>query len=432
MKNICLYFQVHLPFRLKSYRFFEIGHDHYYYDDFHTEEQVNQLVQQSYLPANKCILEMIRSSNGHFRCAFALSGVAIEQFELYAPEVIDSFKELAATGSVEFLAEPYAHSLASMFDMEEFEIQLKLHADKIEELFGKRPTTLCNSELIYSDEIAAKAHELDYKTIIIEGAKHLMGWKSTNCVYHSTASAKQKLLPRNMNLSDDLAFRFNDYSWGDYPLTADKYISWMKQTPEDEQIITLGFSYEVFGRSHAAHTGIFDFLKALPYQAMEQEIGFVIPAEAGKKIDPKEILSSSYGTSWTGEAKDLSAWIGNDLQHEALNKLYEVAARVHLCSDKALTHDWLMLQSAEHFRYMSHHSAFNSHYASPYEAFMNYMNILADFLMRVEQQYPTTIENEELSELLKTIQGQGKEIEQLEKEIKTLRARKAKKEAIQS
>ncbi len=425
MKNICLYFQVHLPIRLKHYRFFEIGNDHYYYDEFNAEEQVNKIVNESYLPANRTILDMIRKSNGGFKCAFSLSGVAIEQFERYAPEVIDSFKELAETNCVEFLLEPYAHSLASVFDMEEFELQLKQHADKIEELFGKRPSTLCNSELIFSDEIAAKAFELGYKTIMIEGAKHILGWKSANYVYQSAISPKQKLLVRNMKLSDDLAFRFSDHSWSDYPLTSQKYINWIKQTPEDETVVTLGMGYDVFGHIHQGYTGIFDFLESLPYHAMEQEIGFILPAEASK-MQPKDVLTAIHSSSWTGEAKDLSAWIGNDLQHEALNKFYEVAARVHLCSDRALKHDWLMLQNADNFRYMSHHSAFNSTYASPYEAFTNYMNILSDFLQRVDLQYPTTIENEELNELLKTINSQEKEIVQLNKEIKTLKAKKAK------
>ena len=426
MKNICFYFQVHSPLHLKTYRFFEIGEDHYYYDDYHTEEQLSQLVQASYLPATQTILEMIRNSNGRFKCSFSISGVVLEQFEQYAPEIIDSFKELAQTNCVEFLLEPYAHSLSSVYDMEEFELQLKQHADKIEELFGKRPTTLCNTELIYSDEIAAKAYELGYKTIMGEGAKHILGWKSANYVYHSTISPKQKILMRNMKLSDDLVFRFSDYSWNEYPLTNQKYIDWIKQTSDEEPVVTIGLGYEVFGHIHKGHTGIFEFLKSLPYYAMEQEISFMTPSEATKKIEAKDVLSIPHPSSWTGEAKDLSAWNGNDLQNEALTKLYGVAGRVHLCADKALKHDWLMLQSAENFRYMSHHSAYNSNYASPYDAFMNYMNILADFLQRVDLQYPTTIDNEELNELLKTINSQEKEIVQLEKEIKTLRARKAK------
>ncbi len=426
MKHICLYFQVHLPFRLKHYRFFEIGHDHYYYDDFQSEEQVNQLVHGSYLPANQCIQEMIRNSNGHFKCAFALSGVAIEQFEQYAPEVIDSFKALAATNCVEFLAVPYAYSLASVFDMEEFEQQLKQQADKIEELFGTRPTTLYNTELIYSDEIAAKAYELGYKTVMAEGAKHIMGWKSPNFVYQSSISPKQKLLLRNTKLSDDIVLRFSDFTWGDYPLTGEKYMNWIAESLANDNIVTVGVGYEVFGHVHHGHTGIFEFLKSLPYHAMERELSFVLPAEATKGNEVKDTIVVPHASSWTGEAKDLSAWVGNDLQNEALNKLYDVAARVHLCTDNALKHDWSMLQSADNFRYMSHHSAYNSYFPSPYEAFMNYMNILADFLLRVDQQYPTTIENEELNELLKTINGQEKEIEHLEKELKALRARKKK------
>lgn len=426
MKNLCLYFTLHAPYRLKRYRFFEIGQDHYYYDDFQTEDKITHVAQQSYLPANRTILDMIRSSNGKFKCAYAISGIILEQLEQYAPEVIDSFKELAATGCIEFLAEPYAHSLAPIFNANEWENQLKLHADKIESLFGLRPTTLCNSDLIYSDDIGDKAYKMGFKAMLIEGAKHVMGWKSSNYIYRSAPAPKLKLLVRNTKLSDDIAFRFSDYSWQDYPLDAGKYMGWIHSTPEEEPIINIGFGYDALGINNNAQSGIFDFIKALPYFAMESGMGFMLPTEAAKKIAAvDDFISCPYPMSWSGEAKDLSAWCGNDLQNEALNKLYSVAERVRLCTDNSLKRDWEILQASDNFRYMSHSDAWGTNYESAYEAFMNYMNVLADFLQRVEEQYPTTIENEELNALLKTINNQEKEIEKLEKELKAAHSRKS-------
>jgi len=423
MRNICFYFQIHLPFRLKRYRFFEIGKDHYYYDDFQTGDRIRNVVDQSYLNANRTIAEMIRSSNGKFRCAFSISGVTLEQLEQYAPEVIDSFKELSRTGSVEFLAEPYGHSLSSVYDASEFERQVKMHADKIEALFGKRPTALFNAELIYSDEIGELVSKMGYKTMITDEAKHILGWKSPNYVYNHSYIPKLKLLVRNQKLSDDIAFRFSATS-----LTADGFINRIAALPEEDRVINLGMGYEVFGITQPAYTGIFEFLKALPYYAMEQQMNFVLPSELSKKSESAGPLSVPYPISWVGSDKDLTPWTGNDLQQEALNKLYAVGERVRMCTDKPLLLDWLILQSTDHFRYMSHKDPYGTHYESAYEAFMNYMNVLADFLERVDAQYPTTIENEELNELLKTINHQENEIERLENEIKKLRARKAKKE----
>lgn len=426
MRNICFYFQIHQPLRLKRYRFFEIGQDHYYYDDFQTEDRIRTLVEQSYLTANRTISEMIRSSNGKFKCAFSISGVALEQLEQFAPEVIDSFKELANTGSVEFLGETYAHSLSSIYDTNEFESQIKAHADKIESLFGQRPTAFRNSELIYSDEIGEIISKAGFKVMLIDEAKHILGWKSPNFVYNHSYISKFKLLIRNQKLSDDIGFRFSHNNWHDYPLTAEKFIGWLAAMPENEKIVNLWMSYESFGLYQPAFTGIFDFLKALPYHAMEQKMSFVTPTEAAKKNESAGAITTPYPISWAGHEKDLSPWTGNDLQQEALNKLYAVGERVRLCQDKSLQHDWLMLQSTDHFRYMSHKDAVGTNYDNAYEAFMNYMNVLADFLERVDYQYPTSIENEELNELLKTINNQDKEIEELQAEVKKLRARKTK------
>jgi len=426
MKNICFYFEIHQPLRLKRYRFFEIGQDHYYYDDFQAEERIRAMAEQSYLPANRTIAEMIRSSNGKFKCAFSISGVALEQLEQYAPEVIDSFKELAQTGSIEFLAEPYAHSLASLYDTDEFVRQINLHAEKLESLFGKKPTAVRNSELIYSNEIGEIVSKLGYKTILIEQVKDVLGWKSPNYIYCHPSISKLKLLVRNNKLSDDISFRFSNRNWSEFPLTSEKFIGKIAETPETESIFNIWMGYEALGFYQHPESGIFEFLKAMPYHAIEQGIGFVLPSDAPKKSDTVDSLSYTHPTSWA-ESKDISVWNGNDLQQEALSKLYAVSERVHLCNDKPLQHDWMLLQTTDNFRYMSHYDSFGTNYVSPYEAFTNYMNVLADFLDRVDAQYPTNIENEELNELLKTINNQEKEIERLESEIKKLKARKEKK-----
>ena len=423
MRNICFYFQIHLPYRLKRYRFIEIGQDHYYYDDFQIEERIRAYVEQSLLPANRTIAEMIRSSNGKFRCAFTISGVTLDQLEHYAPEVIDSFKDLAKTGCIEFMAEPYAHSLSSVFDATEFERQLKLHADKIETLFGKRPSSLFNAELIYSDEIGEIASKMGFKTMLIDEAKHILGWKSPNYVYSHSYLPKLKLLVRNHKLSDDIAFRFSSLS-----LTAENFIHWIASLPEGDNVINLGMGYEALGITQPAYTGIFEFLKAIPYHAMEHQMSFMLPSELSKKNESAGPLSVPFPISWVGNDKDLTPWTGNDLQNEAIDKLYAVGERVRMCTDKPLLRDWLILQSTDHFRYMSHKDAWGTNYESAYDAFMNYMNVLADFLERVDAQYPTTIDNEELNELLKTINHQEAQIELLENELKKLRARKAKVE----
>lgn len=429
MKTICFYFQLHQPLRLKHYRFFEIGTDHYYYDDYSNEANIRQLTENCYLPANETLLEMIHNSNGKFKVSFSISGVVLEQLEQYAPEVIDSFKELAKTGSVEFLAETYAHSLSSIYDEDEFKLQVKKHSDKIQTLFGTTPTVFRNTELIYTDEIGQIIYDLGYKGMITEGAKHILGWKSPNYLYAHPYCPKLRIMPRNFKLSDDICFRFSNWSWDAYPLTADKYISWIAQTPEKEELFTIAMSYDALGLYNKKDSGIFDFLKALPYHAMLNKIAFATPSEVVEKMRTTDTITSNEPVSWADEEKDLSAWIGNDLQNEALHKLYIVGERVRLCTDRSLRYDWLNLQSSDHFYYMcTKHftnggSAHCSPFESPYEAFMNYMNILSDFLQRVEEQYPTTIDNEELNSLLKTINNQESTIVSLEKQLKTLTAK---------
>lgn len=426
MKKICFYFQVHSPYVLRRYRFFEVGNDHYYYDDFATEDKIRELAEKSYLPANAIILDIIKKSEGNFKCAFSISGPTIEQLEMYAPEVIDSFKELADTGQVEFLAEPYGHSLSSMYNDKEFEIQVKKHADKIKELFGKKPTAFLNTELIYSDEMAEKIASLGYNTILLEGAKHVLGWKSPNYVYGHPYLPKVRLLTRNFPMSNHIPFQFSDTSWSEYPMTADKFIQWIVDAPQEEELFNIWLGYESFGIIQKDYTGIFEFLKALPIQAFKRGIGFTTPSEAAKAT-PIAPIAVGHLISWSGEEKDITSWTGNQLQEEALNKLYSVAERVNLCKEKALKHDWLMIQCTDYLRYMSFKNAWGSTFDSPYDAFTNYMNILADFLLRVDAEYPTSIENEELNELLKTINDQEKTIGQLEGEIKQLKKKQTKK-----
>lgn len=427
MKAICFYFQIHQPFRLKRYRFFDIGNDHYYYDDFANDDIVTRIAQHSYIPAAETLLHLLEAYP-NFRCAFSVSGVALEQLEQYVPEFIDIMKKLIATGRVEILAETYGHSLASLTDPDEFAAQVKAHDEKIESLFGVKPKVLRNTELIYDDELAPQILAMGYKGVITEGAKHILGWKSPNYVYCAATAPKLKILLRNAKLSDDISRRFGDTEWEEYPLTADKYMDWIASTPAEEQIINLFMNLETFGEFHTRETGIFQFLEAIPYFAQQKGIEFWTPTEAVTKLKPVGELSILHPISWADEARDTSAWLGNQLQNEAFNKLYSIAERVRLCEDRRIKLDWQYLQSADHFFYMSTkhladgaaHSNF-SPYDTPFQAFTNYMNVLSDFIVRVEEQYPLSIENEELNALLTTIRNQEREIETLNKEVASMR-----------
>lgn len=427
MKTICLYFQIHQPFRLKRYRFFNIGKDHYYYDDFSNEDIMQKIAANSFIPANRMLFDLINQYKGRFKVAFSISGTALEQMEIYAPEVIDGLRQLASTGNVEFLAETYAHSLASMTDPVEFKNQVKQHAEKIEMLFDQKPTTFRNTELIYSDDIGKAVYEMGYDKMITEGAKHVLGWKSPNFVYTSAVQPKLKLLLKNYKFSDDIMFRFSNYSWSEYPLTADKFIQWIDDTPAEEEVINLFMNYETFGNMQPSHTGIFEFMKALPQFAFEKGMKFATPSEVMKESKPVGELHVPHAISWADEERDLSAWTGNTLQKEALKTLYAIGERVRMVNDRRLKQDWLYLQTSDHFYYMSTkhfsdgavHSQF-SPYPSPYDAFNNYMNILSDFIGRVKAQFPDSVENEELNALLITIKNQELEIKKLQGKLKTV------------
>ena len=387
-KSVCLYFQVHQPTRLRTYRFFDIGKDSHYYDDFANRTILKRVAQKCYLPMNELLLKAIKASKGKLKLAFSISGSALEQFDRYAPEVIESFKALAATGKVEFLCETYYHSLASLGSPSEFQHQVAKHKAAIEKYFDVTPVTFRNTELIYSDAIARQVYDLGFKTILTEGARHIMGWQSANYVYSAASQPKVRLLLRNYGLSDDVAFRFSDKGWNEWPLTAEKFAGWVNDA--EGEIVNLFMDYETFGEHQAADSGIFEFMEALPGALLAKGIDFVTPSQAVKKIKPVADLEVPDPISWADEERDLSAWLGNELQQEAYNKLYSLSEKLALVGDADLWADFGHLQESDHLYYMCTkffsdgeiHKRF-SPYATPFEAFINYMNVLSDFIIRL-------------------------------------------------
>jgi len=310
--------------------------------------------------------------------------------------VIDSFKALAATGCVEFLAETYSHSLASLASTAEFKKQVKQHADLMKRLFGVKPVVFRNTELVYSDAIGATVADMGYGVMLTEGAKHILGWKSPDFVYANAINPKLKLLLRNFNLSDDIAFRFSDKGWSGWPLTAEKFADWSVSTLEKGDVVNLFMDYETFGEHQRSASGIFDFLNSLPSAILARGIDFCTPSEAVRRYQPVAPLNVPYPISWADEERDTSAWLGNELQEEAFNKLYALESDVYKTKDDNLVTMFRRLQESDHFYYMctkffsdgSVHSYFNP-YDTPYEAFINYMNVLADFELRVREKLNT-------------------------------------------
>ncbi|MBE6219505.1 MAG: alpha-amylase [Rikenellaceae bacterium] len=385
MKTVCFYFQVHQPWRLKTYRFFNMGNDHNYLDDFTNRSIMQKVARQCYLPMNALLLSLIEENKGAFKCSFSITGSAIEQFKAYAPEVLESFKKLAATGCVEFLGETYSHSLSSLYSVDEFKSEVKLHSAMLKEEFGVKPTAFRNTELIYSDDIAKAVEGMGFKTMLAEGAKHILGWKSPNFVYTDAVDNKLRLLLRNYKLSDDIAFRFSNEGWPEWPLSADKFAQWVASETGD--VVNLFMDYETFGEHQKAATGIFDFMKALPAALLATgELEFATVSEASKKLQPVAVLHCPHTMSWADEERDVTAWLGNDLQNEAFAKLYALASKVKKAKNKDFEYVWHFMQNSDHFYYMATkwfsdgdvHSYFNP-YGSAYEAFINYMNVLADF-----------------------------------------------------
>ena len=386
MRSICFYFQVHQPFRLKKYRFFDIGNDHSYYNDYENRTIMRKVAEKCYLPANQLMLDLVNEYGDNFKIAYSLSGTVIDQFELYAPDVLESFQKLFATGRVELLDETYSHSLSALRPEDVFDYQVNRHRRKVKELFGLQPKIFRNTELIYSDEIGEKVAKLGYEGMLTEGARHIMGWKSPNYLYCNAVNPKLKLLLKNFKLSDDIAFRFSNQAWEEYPLTAEKYVAWLNAIDPNEEVVNLFMDYETFGEHQWKETGIFDFMRALPEKVFKySDYQFHTPSEVVAKHNPVGVLNVPYPISWADEERDLTAWLGNELQNEAFENLYKLFERVKELDDPELWRDWLYLQTSDHFYYMCTkwfsdgdvHKYFNP-YSSPYEAFINYMNILSD------------------------------------------------------
>ncbi|MGD9930968.1 MAG: glycoside hydrolase family 57 protein [Mangrovibacterium sp.] len=389
MKSICLYFRVHQPVRLQRFRFFDIGNSRYYYDDPQNEYQVQQVAQNCYLPTNKILLKLIKKYQGRFRLAFSISGTAIDQFQAYAPEVMDSFRELAFTGCVEFVAEPYASSLSALHDQDEFIRQVRMHVAATESLFGARPSVFANTGLVYSDEIGAQVAELGFKGMLAEGPRHILEWRSPNYLYSNAINPALAVLLKNERLSDDIAFRFSDPNWSEWPLDAKKFVSWLNLLPQNEKMVNLFMDYETFGERQKSQEGIFDFLSSLPGAVFRKsKFQFATPSELISQFQPAATLHVGHQTAHAGAQK----WLGNELQQEAFEKLYRLSGMVQDCHDKQVLKDWQYLQTSDHFFYMNTNyasggdfQAFHSPYGSPFDAFINYMNVLNDFTIRLEQ-----------------------------------------------
>jgi len=354
---------------------------------------MRKVAQKSYLPMNQLLLDLINEYGSAFKVSFSISGTALDQFEQYAPDVLDSFKRLAATGNVEFMAETDAHSLAALKSKTEFKRQVEMHTHKIEKHFGIKPTTFRNTELIYSDSIGEMVADMGYKLMLTEGAKHILGWRSPNFMYANAIRPDLKLLLKNFRLSDDIAFRFSEQSWNDWPLTNEKFVDWLNQTEESEETVNLFMDYETFGEHQWEETGIFDFMRSLPGRVFSHSnFGFATPSELAERLQPVGPIHVPNEVSWADEERDLTAWLGNDLQDEAFGKLYDLKEKVLQCEDPQIWKDWNYLQTSDHFYYMCTkwfsdgdvHKYFNP-YGNPYDAFINYMNVLSDFIIRVEE-----------------------------------------------
>jgi len=426
MRTICFYFQVHQPYRLRWYRFFDIGSEHYYYDDYLNRSVMRKVAENCYLPTNKLMLDLIKEHGSNFKIAFSISGNAIEQFEQYAPDVLQSFQELAKTGCVEFLSETYSHSLASLSSKEELVQQVNQHRQKIEHYFGQTPKVFRNTELIYSDWIGDTVAEMGYKAMLTEGARHILGWKSPNFLYYNPINPKLKLLLKNYKLSDDIAFRFSNPNWGDYPLTAEKYAYWLNLLDPKEDTVNLFMDYETFGEHQKAESGIFEFMRALPQMVLSfTNFKFATPSEVADIHQPVAPLHVEYPISWADAERDLTAWIGNELQNEAFSKIFGLRELVLKTNNYEIIRDWKLLQTSDHFYYMCTkffadgdvHKYFNP-YKSPYDAFINYMNIVSDLTIRIKNEL-NRIGDESLTpeEVLKRIKDYEAEIDRLKQKI---------------
>ncbi|MBR5830865.1 MAG: glycoside hydrolase family 57 protein [Tidjanibacter sp.] len=387
MKTVCLYFQVHQPLRLKTYRFFNMGKDHNYLDVSANRSIMQRVAAECYLPMNNLLLRLIKENEGAFKVTFSISGLAIEQFRSYTPEVLDSFRELAKTGCVEFLAESYSHSLSSLISPEEFKREVDAHVELMKSEFDYTPTSFRNTELIYSDQIGEQVAAMGFKAMLAEGARHVLGWKSPNFVYANALDQKLRVLLRNYKLSDDIAFRFSNQGWGEYPLTAEKYAGWIADENTTGEVVNLFMDYETFGEHQKSSCGIFDFMAALPKAMLATgALKFGTVTETAANNQPTGVLYCTHAMSWADEERDVTAWLGNELQNEAFGKLYGLQEKVHALNNEDFNYVWNFMKASDHFYYMATkwfsdgdvHSYFNP-YDSAYNAFINYMNVLSDF-----------------------------------------------------
>lgn len=393
MPSLCFYFQVHQPYRLRHYSFFDIGKDHFYEDAEANRSIMEKVAGKCYLPMNELLLKLIRRENGRFKVAFSISGVALEQFAQYKPEVIDSFRRLVNTGCVELLSETYAHSLASLYDLEEFAEQVKLHDRMIGDCFGVTPEVFRNTELIYRNDIAAVVEKMGYKAMLTEGADHILGWRSPNFMYQPSNCTRLRLLLKNYRLSDDIAFRFSNRDWKEWPLTVEKFVRWIHAVNGSGELINLFMDYETFGEHQWAETGIFDFMESLPDALLANpDFDFVTPSEAAARFQPIAKIDVPDAISWADAERDLTAWIGNDMERDAIESVYALHNKVKASGDEGLMRTWRRLQTSDHFYYMCTkwfsdgdvHKYFNP-YGTPYDAYINYMNVLSDFIMTLEK-----------------------------------------------
>lgn len=428
MKTICLYFELHQIIHLKRYRFFDIGTDHYYFDDYANETGITNIANNSYIPSLKALIEMSRENKGYFKVALSLSGVGLEQLERYAPNVIDLLHELNETGCLEFLAEPYSHGLSSLAPNGEegFIEETKRLSDKIHQLFGQRPKVFRNSSMIYDDEIGSVVAVMGFKGILTEGAQHILGWKSPHFLYHCSLNPDLKVMLRDFKLSDDISLRFSNKSWESYPLMADKYIDWIAAMDEKDGIYNIFMELCALGMYQPLSSNILEFLKALPACAKKRGITFSTPSEIIHSHKSVSAIDVPYPMSWMDEERDVSSLLGNVMQREAFDKLYSIGERVRLSNDKHIRQDWDYLQASNNFRFMSTKkngvAIDRGIYESPYDAFTNYMNILGDFMSRVRWSLPQDMEVEELNAFQTTILNQDKKIQSLEKQVARLKS----------
>jgi len=389
MASVVFYFQVHQPFRLRRYSVFDS--DTSYFDDRRNEEICRKVAGKCYLPTTRTIANLIDRHEGRFRVSYSLTGTVLEQFQRWAPEVLEIFRDLAKTGCVEFIAETYYHSLAFLYNREEFVAQTQRHCDAIEELFGQRPRVFRNTELTYDNDVARVVDDMGFDAILTEGADHVLGYRSPNFIYSPPNCANLRMLLKNYRLSDDIAFRFGNRDWKEWPLTTDKFAEWVDRINGNGYVCNLFMDYETFGEHQWEDTGIFKFLDALPEAVMRDgKNDFLTVSQAAERHPPVGEIDIPHMISWADTERDLSAWLGNSMQANALHDVYALADDVLTCGDEAVIDDWRKLQTSDHFYYMCTkwfadgdvHKYFNP-YESPYDAYINYMNILDNIRGRI-------------------------------------------------